>query len=64
MSKVASIDIDVNVSLNVSDDTAATCLGILNQYFKNNPGCRLSESKDVDSCSIDPIYSYDMEIPF
>ena len=64
MAKATSIDIDVNVSLNVSYDTAETCLGILNEYLKNNPGFWLRESKGVDSCSIDPIYSYDIVIPF
>ena len=64
MAKATSLDIEVNVSLNVSYDTAQTCLRILNQYFKNNPGTRLDETKDVDSCSVDPIYSYGMEIPF
>lgn len=59
MSKATSLNIEVNVSLNISYDTAMTCLGILNQYFKNNPGVRLDETKDVDS-----IYSYGMEIPF
>ena len=64
MAKATSIDIDVNANLNVSYDTAQTCLWILNQYLKNNPGYRLGELKGVDSCNVNPFYFYSMEIPF
>ena len=64
MSKVTSIDIDVNVSLNVTYETAQTCLGILNQYFKNHPGCKLSENRTDELRDCDKAYSYDLSIPF
>ena len=63
MSKQTSIDIDVNVSLNVSHETAQTCLGILNQYLKNNPGCKLYENRTDELRDCDKAYSYDLSIP-
>lgn len=64
MSKVTSIDIDVNVSLNVTYETAQTCLGILNQYFRNNPGCCLNEIRCDELSESDTVYSYALVVPF
>ena len=63
MSRAASIDIDVNVHLNVSYETAETCVKIVNQFLQNNPGSKLDETKD-ETQHPDPVYSYDLLIGF
>lgn len=63
MSKATGLDIDVNVNLNVSYDTAQTCLRILNTFLSNNPDYKLCESVGA-SDGKGTVYVYDIAIPF
>ncbi len=69
MKTETSLDIDLNVNLNVSHETAETCLRILNTFLKSHYDCKLYE-KEIPvteipvGCSNVKVYQYEMSIPF